>query len=140
MKTLNQWLTEYAVSHQNKKNQIIHTICVPVIFMCIVIALWNIKWNGIPSFYLAIALVLPFYIRLGLASVVLITIQCLAAIQVQSWFVVPENLWTLNILTFVVAWIGQFIGHSIEGKRPSFVEDLKFLLVGPLWVFMKDRK
>ena len=35
---------------------------------------------------------------------------------------------------FIVAWIGQFIGHAIEGRKPSFFEDVKFLLVGPAWL------
>ena len=35
---------------------------------------------------------------------------------------------------FVIAWIGQFIGHKIEGKKPSFLEDLQFLMVGPAWL------
>ena len=38
---------------------------------------------------------------------------------------------------FVVAWIGQFIGHKVEGKRPSFFTDLVYLLVGPMWTLRK---
>ena len=34
----------------------------------------------------------------------------------------------------MIAWIGQFIGHKIEGAKPSFFEDLQFLLIGPAWV------
>ena len=37
-------------------------------------------------------------------------------------------------MVFVLAWIGQFIGHLIEGKRPSFFKDLQFLLIGPAWL------
>ena len=40
----------------------------------------------------------------------------------------------VSIAVFVVAWIGQFIGHKIEGKKPSFFDDLRFLLIGPLFV------
>jgi uncharacterized membrane protein YGL010W len=43
-------------------------------------------------------------------------------------------LWLTSVTIFAVAWIGQFIGHAIEGKRPSFLEDLQFLLIGPLWL------
>jgi uncharacterized membrane protein YGL010W len=43
-------------------------------------------------------------------------------------------VWKVSIVVFVIAWIGQFIGHSIEGKRPSFFKDLQFLLIGPLWL------
>lgn len=44
------------------------------------------------------------------------------------------RLATISLIIFVVAWIGQFIGHKIEGKKPSFFEDLQFLLVGPAWL------
>jgi uncharacterized membrane protein YGL010W len=43
-------------------------------------------------------------------------------------------LWLVCVVLFVAAWIGQFIGHAVEGKRPSFFKDLQFLLIGPLWL------
>ena len=38
------------------------------------------------------------------------------------------------LAVFVLAWAGQFVGHKIEGKKPSFLKDLQFLLVGPMWL------
>jgi uncharacterized membrane protein YGL010W len=46
----------------------------------------------------------------------------------------PLTVLPLSIAIFVLAWIGQFIGHKIEGKKPSFFDDLRFLLIGPLFV------
>jgi uncharacterized membrane protein YGL010W len=46
----------------------------------------------------------------------------------------PAPLWSICIALFVATWIGQFIGHAIEGKRPSFLKDLQFLMIGPLWL------
>jgi len=46
----------------------------------------------------------------------------------------PWPLWATSLGIFVIAWIGQFIGHAIEGARPSFFKDLQFLLIGPLWL------
>ncbi len=43
-------------------------------------------------------------------------------------------VWRSALVVFVVAWIGQFIGHKIEGKKPSFLQDLQFLLIGPVWL------
>ena len=43
-------------------------------------------------------------------------------------------LWASSLAIFVIAWVGQFIGHKIEGKKPSFFEDLQFLMIGPLWL------
>ena len=45
-------------------------------------------------------------------------------------------LWTA-VGVFVAAWIAQFIGHEIEGKRPSFLTDLQYLLIGPIWLVSK---
>ena len=45
-----------------------------------------------------------------------------------------NELLLLYLLTFIVAWIGQFIGHKIEGKKPAFFKDLQFLLIGPVWL------
>ena len=46
----------------------------------------------------------------------------------------------VSIGIFFLAWMGQFIGHNIEGKKPSFLKDLQFLLIGPAWVFEKLSK
>jgi uncharacterized membrane protein YGL010W len=44
------------------------------------------------------------------------------------------KLWLFSIIVFVVAWIGQFYGHKIEGKKPSFLKDIQFLMIGPAWL------
>jgi uncharacterized membrane protein YGL010W len=43
-------------------------------------------------------------------------------------------LWLVSAIVFVVAWIGQFYGHKVEGKKPSFLKDIQFLLIGPAWL------
>lgn len=42
--------------------------------------------------------------------------------------------WIIYLAVFVITWIFQFIGHKIEGKKPSFLKDLQFLLIGPIWL------
>ena len=44
------------------------------------------------------------------------------------------GLFWLSAAVFVVAWVGQFMGHHIEGKKPSFLQDVQFLLIGPAWL------
>ena len=44
------------------------------------------------------------------------------------------QLWLFSLITFIVAWIGQFYGHHVEGKKPSFFKDIQFLLIGPAWL------
>ena len=43
-------------------------------------------------------------------------------------------LWLLCVILFVLAWLGQFYGHKIEGKKPSFLKDIQFLMIGPAWL------
>ena len=66
-------------------------------------------------------------------AMVAVSVAMIAAcVWVQG--IVPYPLWQTAIVIFVVAWIGQFVGHKIEGKKPSFFKDLQFLLVGPMWL------
>lgn len=127
-RTLEQWLSEYAVSHQNLINKRIHWLCVPTIFV-------SILGMGMSlSVWLTIvlsALVLLFYIRLStplFLAMGIFILFCLAVMTAMPW---GFKVWASLL---VVAWIGQFIGHKIEGKKPSFFEDLQFLLIGPAWV------
>lgn len=127
-KSLQSWLADYAVSHQNPINKKIHWLCVPTIFASILGM--GMSWQAAFTLVL-IALVMLFYLRLSTQLFIamgMFVLFCLAAIAIlpfgfKFWFGV-----------FVVAWIGQFVGHKIEGKKPSFFEDLQFLLIGPAWV------
>lgn len=142
MKNINDWLTEYGESHQNPTNKLVHWICVPTIFFCVVGLLYSVKLGLIipPALELnlamvALALVVVYYIRLSPAlsvGMLLFSVVCLYlanAIE-QSGLV----LWQVCLGLFVAAWIGQFWGHSVEGKRPSFFKDLQFLMIGPAWL------
>lgn len=83
-------------------------------------------------------LALIFYFRLSPKAGVFMLVQIIlmagiaAFLEAQTGRLVP-----IAIVVFVLAWIGQFVGHHIEGKKPSFFEDLQFLLIGPLWVFRR---
>ena len=127
-RTLEQWLSEYAVSHQNLVNKKIHWLCVPTIFVSILGMGMSLSvWFTL----LLSALVLLFYMQLStplfMAMGIFILI-CLAVMTALPW---GFKIWAS---IFIIAWIGQFVGHKIEGKKPSFFEDLQFLLIGPAWV------
>ena len=64
----------------------------------------------------------------------MICIGGLLIIGVQYLESFTPPLWKTSLIIFIVAWIGQFIGHKIDGKKPSFLEDIQFLLIGPLWL------
>ncbi|STZ10378.1 Protein of uncharacterised function (DUF962) [Moraxella caviae] len=128
-KPLDVWLKEYATSHKNATNKRIHYVCVPIIFLTIVALLTHISW------WLAVGisvLALWFYVRLSVSlavAMLVFIVLCFGAalLPVNAWF------WAA---VFAIAWVGQFVGHKIEGAKPSFFEDLQFLLIGPAWVAM----
>jgi uncharacterized membrane protein YGL010W len=144
MRQIDTLLNEYGESHQNRTNKIIHWICVPVIVWTVVALLWSIPFpfgagEGIvPLNWAVIALLLAqiYYFRLsrrlglGLLLYNLVMLWITAAVEQAS----PWPLWLVAAAVFVLAWIGQFIGHIFEGKRPSFFKDVQFLLIGPAWL------
>lgn len=127
MKTITEWLDEYSDSHQNPTNKTLHWICVPTILFSII---------GILAHFsallttLLLVLTLIFYARLDLV----LAVAMAALLLVMSWLIIILPFGKgFYIALFVLAWIGQFYGHKIEGKKPSFFKDLQFLLIGPLW-------
>ncbi|MGB0837095.1 MAG: DUF962 domain-containing protein [Flavobacteriaceae bacterium] len=150
MKSQQQWFDEYAVSHQNEQNQKIHYICVPLIFWSIVALLVSIPntllvdLSGYSNPYImnwgsfALLLAMTFYLRAMEARTNMVMLLfSLACIFSSVWLKEYIPLWQTALAVFVLAWIGQFYGHKIEGVKPSFLKDLQFLLIGPAWVFYK---
>lgn len=149
MRTLDQWFSEYAVSHQNETNQLIHYICVPAIFFSIVGLLMSIPpgpLTGIFPMYVpflenwavvVLLLVLLFYMQLSISMGVKILIFAALCIAGNYFIAQAAELWLISLIIFAVAWLGQFYGHKVEGKKPSFLKDIQFLLIGPAWVIKK---
>jgi uncharacterized membrane protein YGL010W len=147
------YFEKYAQSHQNPANIFIHWVCVPLIVFCILGLVWAIplphldflsKMNGyinLATFLILFATVyyLRLSFRIGLAMIFtiwifsagIITLEKMA--RLHSW---PE-MWQVCLAIFVLAWAGQFIGHKIEDRKPSFLDDLQFLLIGPAWLWAK---
>ncbi len=127
---IDQLLAQYAESHRHPKNETIHCICVPAIVFSILGLFWAIS----PMVAVAAALLsLIYYFTLSVSFMIGMLLMLGAMLGVLYWL--PTD-WVLpvSVGVFVVAWIGQFIGHHIEGKKPSFFDDLRFLLIGPLFV------
>lgn len=149
MRTPAQWFAMYAESHQNKLNQKIHFVCVPVIYYSIIGLLleipatmientWQLELPSVENWASAVALiVLIFYLVLSFKIFIRMFLFTAACIALNQWIGVFTDNLHVSIALFVVAWMGQFYGHKIEGRKPSFLEDLQFLLIGPAWVFEK---
>ena len=143
-KTPDQWFNEYGDSHQNKTNKLIHWICVPLIFLVILGLVWAIpvpaafseihpylNWATLAFLFIAV-----FYIRLSPKLAIGLIIFSLSCYGIIAWY---ESLQVASLaltctVLFVILWILQFIGHNIEGKKPSFFKDVQFLMIGPAWL------
>lgn len=112
---------------KNKTNKMLHWICVPTIYFSIIgiLAHFSVLLTA-----LVLVFALIFYARLDLV----LAVAMAALTLVIAWliFILPVGV-GFYISLFVFAWIGQFYGHKIEGKKPSFFKDLQFLLIGPIW-------
>ena len=143
MRTIHQWLSEYGESHTNETNKLIHWICVPAIFFSITGLLYCIK---LPLFIadnlqlnvamIVLALTTIYYLSLSIKigiGMLLFGFICLGVCYIIEVFHTFQ-LWLFCIIIFILAWIGQFYGHKVEGKKPSFFKDIQFLLIGPMWL------
>lgn len=123
-------LAKYSESHLNHANELIHFVCVPVIVFSLLGIVWWI--HPLAAVSLTIAS-LFYYFKLSPAFAAGMLLMSALMLGLLSLMPRPTVL-PLSIAIFVLAWIGQFIGHKIEGKKPSFLDDLRFLLIGPLFV------
>lgn len=145
MRKIDLLFAEYAESHRNSTNKLIHWICVPLIFWTILgfISLIPSPHFCAPYFgcislvsLIAVILVTLFYLRLSLLIgfimiFVMLLMEHLAyAVNIH----LGNKSWMIFLAVFIITWILQFVGHKIEGKKPSFLKDLQFLLVGPIWL------
>lgn len=144
MKTIDHLLSQYGESHQNSTNKIIHWFCVPLIMFSIVGLLMSLPFPVDKGFLsnwgtIALFLALLYYLRLSfpLFFGFLLIAGALVLGNFAIWEALGEsNLYLLytSLIVFIIAWIGQFYGHKIEGKKPSFLKDIQFLLIGPAWL------
>jgi uncharacterized membrane protein YGL010W len=146
IRKIDRLLTEYGESHQHVTNKAIHWICVPLIFFSIVGLTASIPSGAVQSLLgqgnpyanwatLFLILAIAYYASLSVTlamGMALFALGCLVLAKMITQ--TGQSLWMISLIIFVVAWMGQFYGHRVEGKKPSFFKDLQFLLIGPAWL------
>jgi uncharacterized membrane protein YGL010W len=128
MKTLADWLDEYGESHRHPVNKTVHWICVPLITFSVLGMLWALH-PGAALVLVGAATV--FYLRLSVAHA--IGMLAVSTLMLGVIRLLPHPFATA-LAVFVAAWVGQFWGHHVEGRKPSFFKDIQFLLIGPVWL------
>jgi uncharacterized membrane protein YGL010W len=122
-------LAHYGESHRDPRNEAIHCVAIPLILLSLLGLMAALHpWVA----YAFVAASMVYYARLSgvfLISMALVSLLALALVHAMGERVLP-----LSAGIFVAAWIAQFVGHKLEGRKPSFFEDLQYLWVGPLFV------
>src|SRR5436190_14574072 len=147
MRRIDELLLEYGESHQNHTNKFIHWMCVPLIFFSIIGMISTIPSGSLLRFMgdgnpyanwatVVLTLVIIYYVTLSIwlsVGMAVFGLACLVLANMISKINVAP-LWIVSLIIFAVAWVGQFYGHKVEGKKPSFFKDIQFLLIGPAWL------
>jgi uncharacterized membrane protein YGL010W len=130
---VDQLLAHYGESHRNPTNGAIHCVAIPLIMVSLVGLMYAVHPWVAYAFLLAS---MVYYVRIGswvfLVTMAVLSVAMIAIVQALGSWLLP-----VSVAVFVAAWIAQFVGHKIEGRKPSFFEDLQYLWVGPLFVLAK---
>ena len=129
---VDQLLAHYEESHRNPVNERIHFVAIPLIMLSLLGLLFALHpWAA----YAFAAASMVYYVRLS--AVFLIAMAALSVLGLALVHAMGEHVLIISIAIFVAAWIAQFVGHKLEGRKPSFFEDLQYLWVGPIFVLSK---
>ena len=133
-------LARYRRYHRDRRNVVTHALGIPMIVLAVEILLSHPVWE-LPGFTLtpsviATAAAALYYLKLdkllgGALALVLVGMARLgleiAQMDTAVWLGSGTGL-------FVLGWAFQFLGHHFEGRKPAFLDDLRSLLIGPLFV------
>jgi uncharacterized membrane protein YGL010W len=129
---IDELLAHYGQSHRNPVNERIHFVAIPLILLSLLGLMAAIHpWLA----YGFAGASMIYYARLSavfLVAMAIVSVLALALVHAMGPWTLP-----ISLSIFVAAWIAQLVGHRIEGKKPSFFEDLQYLWVGPLFVLGK---
>ena len=128
-RNVDRLLERYGEFHRNPANKAIHWVCVPLIVWSVLAALWTFSPLAV---YAAIGVMTVFY--LWLSPPLALGMLGVMALMVWPLTLLGSHALIVSIAVFVAAWIGQFIGHILEGRKPAFLEDVRSLLIGPAWL------
>jgi uncharacterized membrane protein YGL010W len=141
---VDRFLGSYSEDHRDPTNRAIHWVCVPLIVWTVVALLWVLPVPTVarPGLWAGLAGVaaVAFYLRLSRPLALAMALFFAALLALTGWLharIGSAALAWSALALFVAAWVAQFVGHKLEGRRPSFLTDLAYLLIGPLWLMSK---
>ncbi|WP_105168577.1 Mpo1 family 2-hydroxy fatty acid dioxygenase [Pseudoalteromonas sp. T1lg23B] len=146
MQTLEQQLVTYARYHRDRRNIATHFLGIPLIVFAVALLLY-VPITQLSTLMLTpalfIAVILSIYylcldFRLGALMSLLLALSYTGAKSIyHSWPMDYVWYYIAGIALLLVGWVIQFIGHYYEGKKPAFLDDLRGLVTGPLFVVVE---
>jgi len=141
LKSCQENLTQYAAYHRDRRNIATHFVGIPLIVFSMILALATMSVSlgtvtltaaalvsiGLVGYYLVLDRVL------GVAMAIAMFLLCAGASEVSARLSTGATL-GLALFLFVFGWLLQFLGHKYEGMKPAFYDDVRQLLIGPLFV------
>ena len=136
MNTLAQQLAFYAAYHRDRRNVATHYVGIPMIMVALAALLARAGIGFLSAALLAAILAEIYYFMLRpaaalvMAPVMALTVwlgALIAALPLVPWI-------ALSLGLFVIGWVFQAIGHVFEGRKPAFFDDVRGLLIGPLFL------
>jgi uncharacterized membrane protein YGL010W len=136
VKSLVDRLASYAEYHRDKRNIATHFVGIPMILVGTQATLARIGIGPLNAAVAATGLATRYYRALdptyGAAMGAVLGATCglgtaIAALPLPAWAGAAAGL-------FVGGWALQFLGHYFEGKKPAFLDDIRGLLDGPLFL------
>ena len=145
VRRIHRLLGNYSHDHQNATNRLIHWLCVPPIVWSVMAALWAIPVPAVigrPGLWAFMVTFVAWVWYWRQSRPIGLTLLAVFAVFGLICHLLLEGIGARGLLVtaaivFVLAWIGQFIGHHLEGSRPSFLTDITYLLIGPAWLAQK---
>ena len=121
---------EYGSYHTDRRNRVCHAFGIPLIVLGIMGLTSLLRLGPLDLAILIAVAILIYYaaidLRGALLSLVVFAVLYLIAIRLP---------WQVNLAAFILGWVFQLIGHRFEGSKPKFLENLVYLLIGPLYIF-----
>jgi len=128
--TQTELFREYGAYHADSRNRVCHAIGIPLIVLGVMGMLHLVRLGPVDLAMVASVAVLIYYATIDVRGAAL-SVVAFAALYLAGMYL----NWQWGLAAFVVGWVFQLVGHTFEGSKPKFLENLVYLLIGPLYIF-----
>jgi uncharacterized membrane protein YGL010W len=130
-----QLFADYAGYHQDIRNRRAHAVGIPLIVLGL-LGLFHacplLRIGPVDPAVVAAVAVLLYYVALDVRGA-LVSAMAFAVL----YGIAVHLSWELSVGAFILGWVFQLVGHRFEGNKPKFLENVVYLLIGPMYFFQE---